>query len=125
MESITQILKFINDNWFLIVAAIAIVSVASIKIYRWFKQPSATQIRQIQEWLLYAVAKAEKELGSGTGEMKLRYVYDMFVTKFPAIAIFIDFDDFSIMVEQALEKLEELIKENTDIGALISKEDEQ
>jgi hypothetical protein len=124
MESITQILKFINDNWFLIVAAIAIVSVASIKIYRWFKQPSATQIRQIQEWLLYAVAKAEKELGSGTGEMKLRYVYDMFVTKFPAIAIFIDFDDFSIMVEQALEKLEELIKENTDIGALISKEDE-
>lgn len=123
MESITQILKFINDNWFLIVAAIAIVSVASIKIYRWFKQPSATQIRQIQEWLLYAVAKAEKELGSGTGEMKLRYVYDMFVTKFPAIAIFIDFDDFSMMVEQALEKLEELIKENTDIGALISKED--
>ncbi|HAH17818.1 MAG TPA: hypothetical protein DCL29_02230 [Eubacterium sp.] len=124
MESITQILKFINDNWFLIVAAIAIVSVASIKIYRWFKQPSATQIRQIQEWLLYAVAKAEKELGSGTGEMKLRYVYDMFVTKFPAIAIFIDFDDFSMMVEQALEKLEELIKENADIGALVSKEDQ-
>lgn len=132
MNSITEILKFINDNWFLIIAAIAIVSVVSIKVYKWFKQPNQEQIKQVKEWLLYAVAKAEENLGSGTGELKLRYVYDMFVTKFPAIAIFINFDDFKIMVDEALEKFKELIQTNENIGAMygfqdmsgIEKEDE-
>ena len=75
-------------------------------------------MRQVQEWLLYAVAKAEAMLGSGTGELKLRYVYDMFLVKFPVIAIFISFDDFSIMVEKALQKFEELIQTNDKIKAL-------
>ncbi len=118
MEKITTILKFINDNWFLILAAISIVSVVSVKIYKWFKKPTSEQMRQVQEWLLYAVAKAEEMLGSGTGELKLRYVYDMFLVKFPAIAIFISFDDFSIMVEKALQKFEELIQTNDKIKAL-------
>lgn len=118
MKNVTDILHFINDNWFLIVAAIATVSVISIKLYKWFKQPSAEQMKQIQEWLLYAVAEAEKTLGSGTGELKLRYVYDKFVTKFPAIAIFINFDDFSIMVEKALQKFEELLQTNKKIEKL-------
>lgn len=118
MEKITTILKFINDNWFLILAAISIVSVVSVKIYKWFKRPTSEQMRQVQEWLLYAVAKAEEILGSGTGELKLRYVYDMFLVKFPVIAIFISFDDFSIMVEKALQKFEELIQTNDKIKAL-------
>lgn len=118
MKNVTDILHFINDNWFLIVAAIATVSVISIKLYKWFKQPSAEQMKQIQEWLLYAVAEAEKTLGSGTGELKLRYVYDKFVTKFPAIAIFINFDDFSIMVEKALQKFEELLQTNKKVEQL-------
>lgn len=125
MKNITEILQFINDNWFLIIAAIAIVSVISIKLYKWFKQPNSEQIRQIQEWLIYAVAEAEKTLGSGTGELKLRYVYDKFVTKFPAAAIFISFEDFSIMVEKALQKFEELLQTNKNIEILYeeSKED--
>jgi hypothetical protein len=127
MKNITEILQFINDNWFLIIAAIAIVSVVSIKLYKWFKQPNSEQIRQIQEWLIYAVAEAEKTLGSGTGELKLRYVYDKFVTKFPAAAIFISFEDFSIMVEKALQKFEELLQTNESIGFLYeqSKEEEK
>ena len=31
MKNITEILQFINNNWFLIIAAIAIVSVVAIK----------------------------------------------------------------------------------------------
>lgn len=123
MKSFSNIIQFINDNWFLIFAAIAIVSVISIKIYKFFKKPSSEQIRQVQEWLLYAVAKAEEKLGSGTGELKLRYVYDMFVVKFPLVAIFIDFDEFSIMVEKALQKFEELIQTNPAIGSMYSFED--
>jgi hypothetical protein len=107
-----------NDNWFLIIAFIAVISVVSVKIYKWCKMPNKEQMRQVQEWLLYAVAKAEENLGCGTGELKLRYVYDMFVTKFPAIAIFVNFDDFCIMVEEALTKFKELLANNTSISAM-------
>lgn len=116
-------IEFMYNYWYLIVAGIAIISVVSIKVYVWFKQPSNKQLEQIQEWLLFAVAKAEEELGSGTGQMKLRYVYDMFVTKFPAIALFLSFDDFKKMVDKALKEFEKLIEENKDIRALYKLED--
>ena len=116
-------IEFMYNYWYLIVAGIAIVSVVSIKVYVWFKQPSNKQLEQIQEWLLFAVAKAEEELGSGTGQMKLRYVYDMFVTKFPAVALFLSFDDFKKMVDKALKEFEKLIEENKDIRALYKLED--
>lgn len=123
MDSISKIIQFINENWFLMVVAIAVVSVISIKIYKWCKMPDKEQLRQVQEWLLYAVAKAEESLGSGTGELKLRYVYDMFMTKFPMVALFISFDDFCMMVEEALNKFEELIKTNPAVGAMYGFED--
>lgn len=123
MEKMSKILTFINENWFLIMIAIAFISSIAIKIYKWFKMPNSEQMKKVQEWLLYAVAKAEEKLGSGTGELKLRYVYDMFIAKFPAIAIFVDFDEFKIMVEKALEKFEGLIQTNESIGALYAYED--
>lgn len=125
MDSITKVLQFMNDNWFLIIAFIAVISVVSVKIYKWCKMPNKEQMRQVQEWLLYAVAKAEENLGSGTGELKLRYVYDMFVTKFPAIAIFVNFDDFCIMVEEALAKFKELLANNASVSAIYNFENKE
>ena len=78
-------LIFIGNYWYLIIAAIAIVAIISIKLYVWFKKPSNEQMRKIQEWLVWAVAQAEKKLGSQTGQLKLRYVYDMFISKFPGV----------------------------------------
>ena len=109
MEKMSKILSFINDNWFLIMIAIAFISSIAIKIYKWFKMPNSEQMKKVQEWLLYAVAKAEEKLGSGTGELKLRYVYDMFISKFPGVSIFIPFDTFKSMVDKALDELQEMI----------------
>lgn len=126
-----SVIDFIQEYWFLIIAAIAAISVISIKVYLWFKKPGNEQLEQVKQWLIYAVAKAEAELGSGTGQLKLRYVYDQFIKKFPAIAIFISFEDFSKMVDAALEELEKMMKENKEIGMLIKpdeyieKEDEE
>lgn len=126
-----SVIDFIQEYWFLIIAAIAAISVISIKAYLWFKKPGNEQLEQVKQWLIYAVAKAEAELGSGTGQLKLRYVYDQFIKKFPAIAIFISFEDFSKMVDAALEELEKMMKENKEIGMLIKpdeyieKEDEE
>ena len=126
-----SVIDFIQEYWFLIVAAVAAISVISIKAYLWFKKPGNEQLEQVKQWLIYAVAKAEAELGSGTGQLKLRYVYDQFIKKFPAIAIFISFEEFSKMVDAALEELEKMMKENKEIGMLIKpdeyieKEDEE
>lgn len=114
-----SIMEFIQEYWFLIIAAIAIVSVVSIKAYIWFKKPGNEQLEQVKQWLIYAVAKAEAELGSGTGQLKLRYVYDQFIKKFPTVAIFLSFEDFSKLVDEALEELEKMIKENHKIETLI------
>ena len=114
-------LTFIKEYWFILVFIVAFIAVVSIKIYNWFKQPTSEQMQQIQEWLLYAVAKAEDVLGSGTGQLKLRYVYDMFVTKFPAIAVFISFDTFAKMVDKALDEFKELLDTNPAINELYDK----
>lgn len=114
-----NILEFIRDYWFVIIAFIGVVSFVSIKIYNWFKQPSSKQKEQIKQWLIFAVAKAEAELGTGTGQLKLSKVYDMFIEKFPAIALFVSFEDFSVMVDEALNKLEEIMKDNQNIQDVI------
>lgn len=114
-------LTFIKEYWFILVFIVAFIAVVTIKIYNWLKQPTSEQMQQIQEWLLYAVAKAEDVLGSGTGQLKLRYVYDMFVTKFPAIAVFISFDTFTNMVDKALDEFKELLKTNPAINKLYDK----
>jgi rubrerythrin len=66
-----------------------------------------------------AVAKAEKELGGGTGELKLRYVYDLFIRTFPSISKAITFDSFSFLVDTALEKLNFLLENNDNIQEYI------
>lgn len=111
-------LVFVKEYWFVIILAIAVIAEISITLYKWFKKPTEEQIAKVQEWLLYAVAKAEQVLGSGTGQLKLRYVYNMFVTKFPGIALFISFEEFSKMVDKALNKFEDLLKNNKSISAI-------
>ena len=69
-------MKFIVENWFVIVAIAAAGGSIGYAIYSFVKMPSDKQLNKIREWLLYAVTKAEKELGAGTGKLKLRYVYE-------------------------------------------------
>ncbi len=87
-------MKFIVENWFVIVAIAAVGGSIGYAIYSFVKMPSDKQLNKVREWLLYAVTKAEKELGAGTGKLKLRYVYDMFVARFEWLAKVITFDMF-------------------------------
>lgn len=101
-----------DKTMILIIVAIAII--AALFIVLAIKQP-----KKVKEWLLYAVIEAEKELGSGTGPVKLRSVYDMFITKFPKLSVFISFNTFSEWVDVALDYMEELLTDNKDVKAII------
>lgn len=77
------------------------------------------------EWLVDKVAYAEAYLGSGTGQMKLRYVYDLFVQKRTILASLISFDKFSKLVDLALDKFETMLKNNKAIKEWFEKLQEE
>ena len=120
-------MKFITENWFVIVTLAIVAGATGYTIYAFVKMPSDKQLNKVREWLLYAVIKAEKELGGGTGQIKLRYVYDMFVTRFDWLTEVITFEMFSLMVDDALEKMKDIIENNVAVQMLVAgeqKEDE-
>lgn len=75
-----------------------------------------------KEWLVWAVAEAEKVLGSGTGQLKLRYVYDLAVIRFPIVSKVIPFSMFSKLVDAALAVMNDMIVNNTSIAVAITNE---
>jgi len=116
-------IKFICDYWYILVTAIAVIAVAGILIYNFAKIPPNQQLLKVQEWLLYAVVAAERELGSGTGQIKLRMVYDMFVGKFPSVAKILTFDSFSTLVDDALKRMNKMLAENKNLAEYVKDTD--
>ena len=114
-----DVVKFLVENWYFIVTAIVMVVMAGVICWNFFKLPTKEQIAKIKEWLLYAVTEAEKELGGGTGQLKLRQVYDLFVQRFPAVAAVISFDTFSGWVDEALEQMREMLAKNENVAAYV------
>ncbi len=113
------IIMWLVENWFIVVAILAVAMVVAIAIYRFYGLPSAKQIETIKEWLLYACIEAEKALGNGTGQLKLRYVYDLFITRFPAVARMISFNVFSGWVDAALEEMRIMLTQNKAIREVV------
>ena len=108
-------IDFIANNWFYIIILVAIFVVIIRLAYQIIKDPSSIDLSKVQEWLLWAVMQAEKQLGGGTGQLKLRYVYDMFVARFPTVSKILTFEAFSIMVDIALAKLNEMLANNKKV----------
>lgn len=112
--------EFLIAYWWLLIIAVAVFAVAGYAVYVFVKMPSNSQITKVKEWLLWAVTEAERELGSGTGQLKLRYVYDMFIVKFPSIAKVISFEAFGLMVDEVLEKFRDLLDKNQSLQNYIT-----
>ncbi len=99
---------------YILIITIIIAAVAAIYFV-------VTYPKKAKEWLLWAVIQAEKELGSRTGQLKLRRVYEMFLIRFPKLAAFISFETFSKWVDIALDKMESLISANAKIEDFVIK----
>lgn len=79
--------------------------------------------QKVRNWLVWAVSKAEQEFGSGTGQLKLRSVYNQFIARFPKLSTFITFKRFSALVDEALDILSDMLK-NGKIANIIEKGEE-
>ena len=110
---------FLMENWYLVVALMAVAGMVGVCIGRFLKMPTSEQRERVKEWLLWAVTQAEAELGSGTGKLKLRQTYDLFIQRFPALAMAVSFDTFALWVDEALEEMRKLLKENKTVRELV------
>ena len=115
-------MEFLFENWFVIVALAAMIGFIGIAIWRFWKLPTDEQLNAVREWLLMAVTEAERELGGGTGKLKLRYVYDLFVVRFPWLAKVIPFAVFSTLVDDALIEMHEMLNTNDAVKKYVKEE---
>lgn len=116
-------MEFLIENWYIILAAMALGALAVVAVVRFFRLPREKQMENVRQWLLGAVTAAEKELGGGTGKLKLRTVYDAFLTKFPWLAPVVPFEQFSGLVDDALEEMRKLLADNKAVQQLVTGED--
>lgn len=79
-------------------------------------------VNGFKNWLVWAVTEAEALFGSNTGKLKLRYVYDMAVNRFPVVAKVIPFSVFGKLVDSALDIMRDMIENNKDIADALSDE---
>lgn len=114
-----DILGFFMNNWLTIILSIAALAVFVVKVVQFVRAPSDKQIENLKEWLKLAVTEAEAALGSGTGQLKLRDVYDMAVEKFPWVGEFITFETFSTWVDEALEWMNNQLESNENVKAYV------
>lgn len=77
------------------------------------------QKEKVKEWLKWAVVEAEKLLGSGTGQLKLRQVYDWFCEQFTFLSAIVPFKVFSAWVDTALETMREWLSNNKNVAGYI------
>ena len=78
-----------------------------------------------KNWLVWAVTEAEYMFGSGTGQLKLRYAYELAIKRYPTIAKFIPFSLFMKMVDKALVIMRKMIENNCKIAdAIVSLEED-
>ncbi len=114
-------MEMMIENWYVAVGFMALGAAVVLALWRFVQLPSAVQLEKVQSWLLLAVSEAERKLGGGTGELKLRLVYDKFLV--------VSFKRFEEMVKKALAEMEKMLAENKNareyVEGLADKEAEE
>lgn len=122
-------ITLLMEYWWLAIAILAILIIAFMFLITYINLPNSKKATKVKEWLLFAVVQAEKELGSGTGQLKLRYVYNLALSKFPVFIKLIPFELFSSFVDGALQQLGNLIENSEGVKKYmektLGKEDEE
>ena len=97
-----------------------LIALVGLSGYRFAKLSKEQKIANVKEWLKWAVTEAEKKLGGGTGQLKLRYVYNLAVAKFPWLVSIVSFEMFSGWVDEALDWMKQQLESNQSINDYVS-----
>ena len=76
--------------------------------------------KQIKQFLLYLVIKAENEFGGSTGALKFSAVASWIYEKLPSVArIFVSSADIEDLIEDAVIAMKEYLAENESAKAIV------
>lgn len=103
------------EYWYLLAAGILLGFVLGTAFCRFMMLPGKKQVTKIKAWMLFAVMEAERQLGGGTGLLKLRQVYDGFEKRFPKAAKVVSFDTFARWVDEALVEMRRVLEEKETV----------
>ena len=114
-------MTWLIENWMVVFGLAVAVIIAVLVVYRFFGLPTEKQVEKIKEWLIWACIEAERALQSGTGQLKLRGVYNMFcsVPAFTWVAKLISFELFSEWVSDALATAKEMMINNKALAEYV------
>ena len=112
-------MEFIINNWMTILLCAIIVANIVYDIIHFRNMPAEQKIEKVKGWLLQAVMLTEKEYGSGTGSLKLSVVYAEFCKQLPWLAKAITFETFSGYVDEALDRMKEILENNKSIAGFV------
>ena len=115
------IMDWFVENWFLVVSFIACAAFVISLIIRFLGLPTEKQQKKVKEWLIWGCIEAERALQSGTGQLKLREVWNMFcaVPTFTWVARMITFELFSEWVSDALVTVKEMLINNPTLAEYV------
>ena len=113
-------MQFIIENWQVLLLSIIVGAGTGFGVFYFIKNGTASQLINVKEWLVWAVTGAEKDLGGGTGQLKLRQVYDLFLLRFPKLAGVIPFEQFSTLVDEALDVMHKMLQSNAAVQAFVA-----
>lgn len=107
------------ETWYIWLGFAAVITCFVLAIWRHLQLPTEEQLDKVREWLLWAVTEAEMELGNGTGQLKLRSVYDLFILRWPKLAKVVSFDLFSALVDDALDEMRTMLNQNKAVKEIV------
>ena len=110
-----ETLKMIVENWLLFVIAAVIVLLTVYAVLKFLKLTPEQKLDRVKMALLYMVIEAEKELKRKTGQAKRSKVWNWIVENFPIISLFITEEKFDSMLEEALEKMRNMLESNSSL----------
>lgn len=113
-------MRWLISNYDVLIGILVLSMICSLSVYKFIMLGKEKQLVKVKEWLLYACIEAERSLGSGTGVVKLRYVYDLFCSKFSFLKLIVTFDEFSEMVDQSLITMREMLLSNENVKRIVS-----
>lgn len=109
------------ENIGMLVGIVGLLIIIGLGVYEFFKLEKSKRLNMVREWLLYMVIEAEKQLGGDTGRFKLMFVYDKFINRFKILSMLISFEQFSFMVDEALEEMREMLSTNERLNEYVNK----
>lgn len=107
------------ENIGVVVGIVCLVAIVGVCVYDFIKLGKEKQLEKVKEWLLLAVVEAEKQLGGGTGKLKLMFVYDKFIDRFKILSTLVSFEQFSLMVDEALIIMKNMLSTNEKLNIYI------